>query len=87
MLTGAPATAKISALMPATVYELAKDDLSPLLEARPEVAQELCRALAQRQAAGQLVASSELDEAVPANRLTTWFSQRLHRLYDMANVE
>jgi hypothetical protein len=24
---------------------------------------------------------------VPANRLTTWFSQRLHRLYDMANVE
>ena len=87
MLTGAPAFAKISALMPATVYELAKDDLSPLLEARPEVAQELCRALAQRQAAGHLVASTELAEAVPANRLTTWFSQRLHRLYDMANVE
>src|SRR6266404_2624003 len=87
MLTGTPATAKISALMPATVYELAKDDLSPLLEARPDVAQELCRALAQRQAAGQLVASDELVEAVPANRLTTWFSERLHRLYDMANVE
>ncbi len=87
MLTGAPATAKISALMPATVYELAKDDLSPLLEARPDVAQELCRALARRQAAGHLVASTELAEAVPANRLTTWFSQRLHRLYDMANVE
>jgi small-conductance mechanosensitive channel len=87
MLTGAPATAKISALMPATVYELAKDDLSPLLEARPEVAQELCRALARRQAAGQLVASTELAEAVPANRLTTWFSARLHRLYDLANVE
>jgi len=87
MLTGAPATAKISALMPATIYELAKDDLSPLLEARPDVAQELCRALARRQAAGHLVASSELAEAVPANRLTMWFSQRLHRLYDMANVE
>ena len=87
MLTGAPATAKISALMPATVYQLAKDDLSPLLEARPEVAQELCRALARRQAAGQLVASTELAEAVPANRLTTWFSARLHRLYDLANVE
>jgi hypothetical protein len=24
---------------------------------------------------------------VPANRLTTWFSARLHRLYDLANVE
>ena len=77
MLTGAPATAKISALIPATVYELAKDDLSPILEARPEVSQGLCRALAQRQAAGQLVASTELAEAVPANRLTTWFSERL----------
>jgi CRP-like cAMP-binding protein len=87
MLTGAPATAQISALMPATVYELAKDDLSPLLEARPEVAQELCRALARRQAAGQLVASTELAEAVPGRRLTTWFSERLQRLYDMANVE
>jgi hypothetical protein len=87
MLTGAPATAKISTLMPATVYELAKDDLSPLLEARPEVAQELCRALARRQAAGQLVASTELAEAVPANGLTTWFSARLHRLYDLASIE
>ena len=87
MLTGAPATAKISALIPATVYELAKDDLSPILEARAEVSQGLCRALAQRQAAGQLTASSELAEAVPANRLTTWFSERLHRLYDIASIE
>ena len=86
MLTGAPATAKISALIPATVYELAKNDLSPILEARSEVSQGLCRALAQRQAAGQLVASNELAKAVPANRLTTWFSERLHRLYDIASV-
>ena len=87
MLTGAPATAKITALIPTTVYELANDDLSPILQARPEVSQGLCRALAQRQAAGQLVASAELAEGVPANRLTTWFSERLHRLHDMANVE
>jgi CRP-like cAMP-binding protein len=87
MLTGASSTAKISALIPATVYELAHDDLSPILQARPEVGQALCRALAQRQAAGQLVASTELAETVPANRLTMWFSQRLHRLYDLANVE
>ena len=87
MLTGAPATAKISALIPATVYELAKDDLSPILEARAEVFQGLCRALAQRQAAGQLTASTELAEEVPANRLTTWFSERLHRLYDTASAE
>jgi small-conductance mechanosensitive channel/CRP-like cAMP-binding protein len=87
MLTGAPATARISALIPATVYELANDDLSPVLQTRPEVGHGLCRALAQRQAAGQLVASSELAEAVPTNRLTTWFSEHLHRLYDIANTE
>jgi small-conductance mechanosensitive channel/CRP-like cAMP-binding protein len=87
MLTGAPATAKISALLPATIYELAKDDLAPILEARPEVAQALCQALARRQRLGQLVTSTELADTVPANRLTTWFSERLHRLYDLASAE
>ena len=87
MLTGTPATVRIGALIPATVYELTKDDLSPVLQARPVVGQGLCRALAERQAAGQLDASSELAEAVPANRLTTWFSERLHRLYDIASAD
>jgi small-conductance mechanosensitive channel/CRP-like cAMP-binding protein len=86
MLTGAPAIAKISAIIPTTVYEVKKDDLSPILEARPEVSQGLCRALARRQAAGQLT-SDELTGAVPVNRLTTWFSERLHRLYDIASAE
>jgi small-conductance mechanosensitive channel len=87
MLTGTPSPAKISALMPTTIYELAKDALSPILEARPEVAHELCHALARRQRLGQLVASPELAATVPANRLTTWFSERLHRLYDLASAE
>jgi CRP-like cAMP-binding protein len=87
MLTGAPATAKITALIPSTVYELAHDDLSPILQGRPEVGQGLCRALAQRQAAGLLVASPVLAEEVAVNRLTNWFSQRLHRLYDTASTE
>jgi small-conductance mechanosensitive channel len=87
MLTGAPATARIKALIPSTVYEFAKDDLSPIVEAQPEVSQGLCRALAQRQAAGQLVGSSELAEGVPRNRLTVWFSERLHQLYAVASAE
>src|SRR5215467_438763 len=87
MLTGAPATAKISALLPTTIYELAKEDLSPILEARPAVTHELCQALAQRQRAGQLVDATELAETVPAHRLTAWFFERLHRLYDLANAE
>jgi small-conductance mechanosensitive channel len=87
LLTGAAAKAKISALIPTTVYELAKADLTPILKARPQVAQELCRALARLQAAGQSSASPELDESVPKHRLTSWFSDRIHRLYDLANAE
>jgi len=34
-----------------------------------------------------LVPSGELTEAVPASRLTIWFSERLHRLYDIASAE
>jgi small-conductance mechanosensitive channel len=86
LLTGAAAFARISALAPATIYELTKDDLAPLIEARPPVAQELCRTLARRQAAGQLIASPEIDESVPANRVAGWFSDRLHRLFDLAGA-
>ncbi len=87
MLTGAAAKARISALIPTTVYELAKADLTPILEARPPVAQELCRTLARLQTAGRLSASPELDGDVPTHRLTDWFSDRLHRLYNVVNVE
>jgi small-conductance mechanosensitive channel/CRP-like cAMP-binding protein len=87
MLTGAGATARISALVPTTVYELAKADLTPILEARPPVAQELCRTLARLQAAGRLSASPELEESLPRHRLTDWFSDRIHRLYNVVNVE
>ena len=67
--------------------QLAKDDLAPVLEARPEVSHELCRALARRQAAGQLIASADIDKNVPPRRVAAWFSDRLHRLFDLAKVE
>src|SRR5215831_14810217 len=87
MLTGTPATAKIAALTPATVYELAKGDLAPILEARPQVSQDLCRALARRQAAGRSDATDEVAKTIPVHRLTSWFSDRVHRLYDIASTE
>jgi small-conductance mechanosensitive channel len=87
MLTGHPAEATLKALVPATTYELTKEDLAPVLEARPEVSQELCRALAKRQAAGQLIAAAGIDKNVPPRRVAAWFSDRLHRLFDLAGVE
>ena len=87
MLTGHPAEATLKALVPVITYELAKEDLAPVLEARPEVSHELCRALARRQAAGQLIASANIDKSVPPRRVAAWFSDRLHRLFDLANAE
>lgn len=87
MLTGQPAEATLKALVPVTTFELAMEALAPVLEARPEVSQGLCRALARRQAAGQLVASPNIDKTMPPSRVAAWFSDRLHRLFDLASVE
>jgi small-conductance mechanosensitive channel len=87
MLSGQPAEATLKALVPVTTFELSKDDLAPVLEARPEVSQELCRALAKRQAAGKLIAAAGIDKSAPPKRVAAWFSDRLHRLFDLANAE
>jgi small-conductance mechanosensitive channel len=86
MLAGEPASRSLKALVPVTTYELAKDDLAPVLEARPDLSHELCRALAKRQAAGQLIASPEIDKSEPISRVALWFSDRLHRLLDPAGA-
>ena len=87
LLTGTAATARISALTPATVYELPKDHLVPILEARPPVAQALCRALARRQAVGASSASAEVAESVPQHKLTEWFMERFRRLHDVVSAK
>jgi len=87
LLTGAAAQVTLKALAAVTTYELAKEDLAPVLEARPEVSHELCRALARRQAAGQLIATADIDKSVPPSRVAAWFAERLHRLFDLANAE
>jgi CRP-like cAMP-binding protein len=87
LLTGGPSISKVTALTPVIIYELAKADLTPILEAQPEVAQELGRALAQRQAAGHTAEATELDHTVPTSGLTSWFSERVHRLYNIAGTQ
>jgi len=84
LLTGDASTGKLTALTPVIVYELTKEDLVPLLEARPEVSNQLCRVLAKRQAMGRIAAATGLNDTMPAHRLTNWFSDRLHRLYETA---
>jgi hypothetical protein len=77
----------VRALAPAATYDLSKEDLAPVLKARPEVSDELCRALARRKAAGKLLASTELDNSVPLSRVAAWFFDRLHHLFDLATAD
>jgi CRP-like cAMP-binding protein len=86
LLTGASCGASVTALSHATVYELAKKDLAPILEARPQIAHELSRALAQQQAAGRVLATAELDKTEAKGRLSTWFSERIHKLFELNKV-
>jgi CRP-like cAMP-binding protein len=86
MLTGSPSIAKIAALTPVVVYELAKNDLTPILETSPQVEEKLSRALAQHQAASRLDAETGLGETQPTKALAAWFSERLHRLDGVASA-
>jgi small-conductance mechanosensitive channel len=82
MLTGRPAWGWITALTPVVLYELAKADLTPLLEARPQVAQDLSHELAQRQAEGHTVAAVEPGRIEPTVNMSAWFYGQLRKLFD-----
>ncbi len=84
LLANKPTIANITALAPGTVYELTKADLRPILEARPEIAQELSRAMAQRLEAGQALTAIELDKTVPVRGSSAWLSMQMHRLFELS---
>jgi small-conductance mechanosensitive channel/CRP-like cAMP-binding protein len=86
LLTGAPSAGKITALTPVIIYELPKADLAPLLEARPQVAQELSHALAQRQAAGRMVPAAELHKTPSTKKLSDWLAERIRKLFDIRSI-
>jgi CRP-like cAMP-binding protein len=84
LLAGKRATANITALAPFTLYELTKADLRPILEARPEIAQELSRAMAHRLEMGRGLMAAELDTTMPTRGSSAWFSQHIRRLLELS---
>ena len=83
LLASKRATANITAVAPSTVFELTKEDLKPILEARPEIAQELSRAMAERLETGRGLTTAELDRTLPTRGSSAWFSQHIHRLFNL----
>ncbi len=78
LLTGAPRSANVVALTDGWVHELAKDDLAPIMKARPVLPHELGRVLAARQRslaeAGKAEGrSGESDESY-AERISAWIT-------------
>ena len=84
LLAGKRATANITAVAPSTVYELTKADLKPILEARPEITQELSRSMAHRLETSRGLTTAELDRTLPTRGSSAWFSQHIRRLFELS---
>jgi small-conductance mechanosensitive channel/CRP-like cAMP-binding protein len=82
-----PMDVTLRALAPIMTYELTKEDLVPVIGTRPEVSQRLCSEFARRQAAGELLAAPQIDKDLPPPRVAAWFSERLHRLFDLTHAD
>jgi small-conductance mechanosensitive channel len=86
LLTGAASNARIVALTPVLIYELAGEELHRILEAYPETSQALDRHRARRQAVITPPEPTTIDDAIPLP-LRSRFSGWLHRRYAPAASE
>jgi CRP-like cAMP-binding protein len=82
-MSGGATAAHIAALAPAIVYELAKEELTRLLDAYPEVSHAFNRSLARRQETVSPPVAVANDDVVQ-RRLRSRFSNWLQRRYDTA---
>jgi len=76
VLTGVVIPFKITALSPVTIYELGKNELEPILEARPEVLRGLNLIQARRQDVISNSNAKHSEQPVPKNRFETWLARR-----------
>src|SRR5277367_3085237 len=83
LLTGAPLNGQVTALTRAVVYEISKDALSPLLEARPAIAEELSEALASLQLANRSVLDHHADGGRGEGRLADRVAATIRRLFSL----
>jgi hypothetical protein len=82
LLAGMPARVTISALTKTVVYQLKKDDLTPLLKAQPDVAKLMCQMLARREdALGKL--STPAPVAHTEQSVFQWLVEGMKKLHDL----
>lgn len=82
LLAGMPARVTITALTKAAVYQLKKDDLTPLLKDKPDVAKLMCQMLARREdALGKL--STPPPVAHTEQSVFQWLVEGMKKLHDL----
>jgi small-conductance mechanosensitive channel/CRP-like cAMP-binding protein len=83
VMTGAVTTFKVKALTRVIVYEIAKDDIAPILKQRPAVAAELSQIMMRREAAGKArLAALNSSDGHPET-LTTRITDRIKGLFGL----
>jgi small-conductance mechanosensitive channel/CRP-like cAMP-binding protein len=80
LLSGEPLHGEITALTRVVIYEISKDALSPLLKARPSMAEELSESLASRRLARRTVLDQYRQDQ-PEERLTDRVAANIRRLF------
>jgi CRP-like cAMP-binding protein len=84
VLTGVANAFKVTALTKAVVYEILKDDLSPLLKSRPAIALELSQIIAKRAAAGKIQLHELTEDQTHSANLAGWLTDRIRLLFGLA---
>ena len=80
LLTGATTTFKVEALTRVVVYEIATDDIAPILKERPPIAAELSQIMIKREAAGTARRAELKTEELPVDSLPLRIVRRLKGL-------
>jgi small-conductance mechanosensitive channel/CRP-like cAMP-binding protein len=83
LLTGEPLNGQVAALTRAVIYEISKEALSPLLKARPAIAEELSETLTSLQLANRTALDHRSDREPGEGRLTDRVAATIRRLFSL----
>jgi small-conductance mechanosensitive channel/CRP-like cAMP-binding protein len=83
LLTGEPLNGELTALTRVVIYEISKEALSPLIKARPSMAEELSESLAKRQLARRTMLDRHHPKAQHDERLAERLAANIRRLFSL----
>jgi CRP-like cAMP-binding protein len=83
LLTGEPLNGHVTALTRAVIYEISKDALSPLLKARPAIAEELSETLASLRLANHTLLNQHDQEQQHEGGVADRVAAKIRRLFSL----